>query len=198
METRDIRMSDLQRNTGQVEGLPENPRWWTDNDVELLARSIQETPLLLQARVLLVYPQGESYVIIGGNLRYEALSMLGEQTAPCKIIPAGTDIETVRQIALKDNSTFGKWDTDELANSWDDVPFGLWGVRGFDDMDPSEMPDYSGSNREVNVSEFKETMKMKFSLDADQLSFVKERLDKVDNNRAKALLTILHYEGREN
>lgn len=195
METREIRMSDLRKNEGQVAGLPPNPRWWTDNDVELLARSIQETPELLQARTLVVFPHDNTYVIIGGNLRYDALSMLGEQTAPCTIIPEGTDVGTLVQIALKDNGTFGKWDSDELANSWDDVPFASWGIRGFDDFTPSEMPDYSGANKEVNVSEFDETMKMKLAFSEDELAFVKEQLDKVDSNRAKALLTILHYEG---
>ena len=66
----------LQPNTGQVPGLPGNPRQWTDGDVKRIARSLRETPELFVARPIIVLPYStpgaeDCYVILGGNLRSE-------------------------------------------------------------------------------------------------------------------------------
>lgn len=50
MEVVKIPLSQLHPNTGQIDGLPENPRTWTDADVEKLAKSLIETPELFEAR----------------------------------------------------------------------------------------------------------------------------------------------------
>ena len=45
-----IDIEKLRSNSGQIEGLPANPRKWDANDVKRLAKSIEETPELLEAR----------------------------------------------------------------------------------------------------------------------------------------------------
>ena len=72
MEIVKIKTSLLEANTGQVEGLPKNPRQWTRSDLERLARSLKETPELFEARPCLVYPHEEKYIILGGNMRFAA------------------------------------------------------------------------------------------------------------------------------
>ena len=62
-----INLKKLVFNTGQIEGVPRNPREWTKEDVSRLAASIVETPELFEARPLLVVPRGERYVVIGGS-----------------------------------------------------------------------------------------------------------------------------------
>lgn len=40
------------------------------------------------------------------------------------------DQATIRRLAIKDNGSFGSWDTDILANDWDFEPFEMeeWGI----------------------------------------------------------------------
>lgn len=121
-------LSRLKQNTGQIDGLPSNPRQWTQTDIDRIARSLRETPELFDARPIIVYPCGENYVILGGNLRYAGCVQNGDTDAPCFVVSAGTPQEKLREIVIKDNGSFGAWDFDELANSWDDLPLADWGV----------------------------------------------------------------------
>ena len=128
METTRIKVKDLELNKGQIQGLPTNPRQWTKNDVQRLAKSITETPELLEARPLIAMPHGGKYVVLGGNLRLEALKSLKWDSAPVYLLPEGTSLEKQKEIVIKDNGSFGQWDMDALANEWDDLPLDDWGV----------------------------------------------------------------------
>ena len=127
METTRIKLKDLELNTGQVDGLPRNPRQWSKGDVQRLAKSITETPELLEARPLIAMPHGGKYVVLGGNLRLEALRSLKWAEAPVYLLPGDTPLEKQREIVIKDNGSFGQWDYDALANEWDE-PIEEWGV----------------------------------------------------------------------
>ena len=132
MEFQRIRLTDLEQNKGQVEGLPSNPREWTRTDLDHLITSIKETPELLEARGLIVYPHEGKYIILGGNMRFSALREMNEVDAPCYVMPEDTPIEKLREIIIKDNGAFGSWDYDMLANEWDDLPLVDWGVPAWD------------------------------------------------------------------
>ena len=132
MEIKRIRLTDLELNKGQVEGLPSNPREWTRTDLDHLITSIKETPELLEARGLIVWPYGGKYIILGGNMRFSALREMNEVDAPCYVMPEDTPMEKLREIVIKDNGAFGSWDYDMLANEWDDLPLPEWGVPSWD------------------------------------------------------------------
>lgn len=129
METTNIKITDLQVNSGQVAGLPTNPRQIRDARFDLLKKSIQDAPEMLQLRELLVYPHGGKFVIIGGNMRYRACKELGYKELPCKVLDAETPIEKLRQYAIKDNENFGEYDWDVVANEWDTAELEDWGVE---------------------------------------------------------------------
>ena len=128
MRVQEIELRLLRRNDGQIEGLPKNPRFIRDEKFELLKKSIQENPEMLGLRELLVYPIGERYVIIGGNMRYEACKALGYQSVPCKVLDADTPVETLKAYIIKDNAGFGEWDWDAIANEWDTDEVADWGL----------------------------------------------------------------------
>lgn len=128
MESTRIKLSELEPNAGQVEGLPVNPRQWTKGDVSKLAKSLKETPELFEARPIIVYPHGGKYVILGGNMRYEACRENKDEDAPCVIVAEDTPVQKLKEIVIKDNGTFGAWDYDALANEWDDLPLVDMGV----------------------------------------------------------------------
>lgn len=126
LETIDI--EKLRSNSGQIEGLPANPRKWDADDVKRLAKSIEETPELLEARPPIVVPQNGSYVVLGGNMRLEACRYLDYEEMPCVVMDEGTPIETLKQIVVKDNGSFGEWDTEALLAEWKDLPLEDWGA----------------------------------------------------------------------
>lgn len=115
-------------NTGQIDGLPANPRQWTKAQLDNLKASIEETPELLEARGCIVdYHEGK-YVCLGGNMRYAACKALGMSELPCYVVPEGTTILKKKQIVAKDNVSMGDWDFDALANEWSDMDLEGWGV----------------------------------------------------------------------
>lgn len=132
METRRIKLTDLVLNEGQVTGLPTNPRQWTRAELENLKKSLQETPELLEARGILVYPWEGKYLVLGGNMRLSALKALKAKDAPCIVFPEDTPIDKLKEVVIKDNGSFGQWDFDSLANEWGDLPLTDWGVPVFD------------------------------------------------------------------
>ena len=61
---RKIKLSELRPNTGQIEGLPANPRQINDVKFEKLKKSLQNDPEMLDLRELLVFRYDGTYVII--------------------------------------------------------------------------------------------------------------------------------------
>lgn len=131
MEIVRLKLTDLEQNSGQIAGLPINPRQWKKGDVERLAKSLKETPELFEARPIIVIPNGEGnkYVILGGNMRFEASKLNKAKDVPAVILPADMPVEKLKEIVIKDNGSFGEWDVDMLANMWDDLPLPDWGVN---------------------------------------------------------------------
>jgi len=136
IETKDIPLIQLERNIGQIAGLPVNPRTITKTKFKQLRNSIENGEKMLQFRELLVFAIGEEtdlckqrYVVIGGNMRLEALKSLKKKTAPCKIIPPDTTIDELKKIALLDNGSYGDWNYDQLANEWDNLDLDSFGVK---------------------------------------------------------------------
>lgn len=145
-------VSKLVANDGRIAGLPSNPRQWNKQEFELLKNSIEETPQLLEARGLIVYPVGDVFVVLGGNMRLAAIKELGHTTAPCIVIPEGTDTDTLKAIVIKDNGSFGQWDYDLLANEWDTETLKEWGVPVFD----TEGEDEESTEASVSEDDFDE------------------------------------------
>ena len=147
MQTTRIPLADLQPNTGQIPGLPMNPRQWTKSDVERIARSLKETPELFEARPIIAVPFEGKYVILGGNLRYEGARHNKDADAPVCVLSEDTPAEKMKEIVVKDNGTFGAWDFDALANEWGDLDLIGWGVPAWDanedTKEPTPKPDLS-------------------------------------------------------
>ena len=147
-----IPLSKIEPNRGQIVGLPKNPRLIRDEKFEKLKKSISEDIEMTALREILVIEHDGKYVIIGGNMRFRAMQDLGIKEAPCKVIPAGTDVEKLRAYTIKDNAGFGDWDWDDLANEWSDDPLSDWGV----DVWEAEQEKQSEGTTEVEEDEFDE------------------------------------------
>ena len=155
METKRIKLTDLVLNEGQVAGLPTNPRQWTKKELDKLKKSLQETPELLEARGILVYPLEGKYLVLGGNMRLSALMALKAKDAPCIVFPEDTPIDKLKEVVIKDNGSFGEWDFDSLANEWGDLPLTDWGVPAWE-MDEAKDVVVNGDCEEQEQEEKEE------------------------------------------
>lgn len=138
-----LKTSQLELNTGQIPGVPKNPRFIRDNRFAALKKSIEDAPEMLTLRELIVYPLGKKYIVICGNMRLRACREIGYKELPCKMLQEETPPEKLREYAIKDNNGFGEDDWDLLANEWDADELKDWGI---------ELPtEWGGTTNEENI-----------------------------------------------
>ena len=142
-----LSLKDIDLNEGQIEGLPANPRNWTKEELKSLALSLTETPELFEMRCPIVVPHNGRYVVLGGNLRIAAARENKEKEVTCFVFHS-TSIEKMKEIVIKDNGSWGKWDYDALANEWSDLPLSDWGIPVWE-----ESPQETASGEEKQASE---------------------------------------------
>lgn len=123
-----IPVSRIELNVGQLEGVPANPRTWTYMEMVNLCNSIRETPELFEARGCLVVPHGDKYVVLGGNMRLVAAQIIGMESVPAIVMDEPLTSQQMREIVVKDNSSFGLWDWEKLAQDWKNEAKAEWGV----------------------------------------------------------------------
>lgn len=128
-------IGQLQNNTGQLKGVPTNPRYIKDKEYQTLKNSIEKSPELLDYKPLMVYRlTDDSYVTICGNMRLNACNDLlseGKEfgSLPCLVLYEDTPIAKIKEYAIKDNVQAGNFDWDCLANDdWDVSELQEWGV----------------------------------------------------------------------
>ncbi len=164
-----IKITKLENNTGQIDGLPKNPRYIRKDRFAALVKSITDAPEMLDLRELIVYPRGRGkYVVIGGNMRLKACRELGYEEMPCKVLPVDTPVAKLREYARKDNIAFGDEDWDLTANEWDVEELEDWGLElptdwYKDEDDPEEDVDVDededlDDGEEVDKTEFYRSM----------------------------------------
>ena len=173
----EIKISKLELNKGQVEGLPKNPRFIRDERYKALVKSIEDAPEMLKLRELLVVEHGNKFVVIGGNMRLRACKELGMETVPCKVLPADTPVAKLREYAIKDNNGFGEDDWDVLANEWDAEELQEWGMElPMDWVSPDEFGD------EISLPDGEQKFKtMTFTLAPEQADAIESALKIVDD-----------------
>lgn len=196
-EIKQIPLSKLALNSGQIEGLPANPRQWTREDVNRIAASLKETPELFEMRPIIAVPHGKEYVILAGSLRYCGAKENGEKTAPVIALTEDMPVRKMQEIVLKDNGSFGAWDMDALANEWDALPLADWGVPAWHN---SVNPDDYGEDFELPDGD-KKTNQITFYFAPEQKDFIEGMLERAEvkeqecfgntNKNANALFTIV-------
>lgn len=129
MKPNKIKISKIKSN-------PNNPRVIKDYKFKNLLKSIVDFPDMLKLRPIIV---DENNIIIGGNMRHKACLELKHETVWVVQADDLTE-EQKKQFVIKDNSSFGEWDWDILANDWDTKELKDWGI---DVWQPEEEVDYS-------------------------------------------------------
>lgn len=136
-------LAKLSPNTGQIQGVPRNPRLIRDHRFAALCKSLKDHPEMTALREIIAFPHNGRLVIIAGNMRFRAMKHLGTKQAPVKILPTSTPVTLLRAIAYIDNETYGDWDWDIIANECDldelkDFGIELPNIEGAGDTEEGE------------------------------------------------------------
>jgi len=125
-----MKLSKIKKN-------PSNPRLIRDEKFARLKKSLKEFPEMMALRPIVVDADG---VILGGNMRFEALKANGLKDIPDEWVKRADDLtpEQKQEFIIKDNSGFGEWSWDCLGNEWDHLPLSDWGV----DVPDTTVPDF--------------------------------------------------------
>ena len=111
-------------NIKQVLPNPDNPRFIKDYKFKKLVKSIKEFPQMLDLRPIVV---NQDMIVLGGNMRLKACEEAGLTEVPI-IFADNLTPEQEKEFIIKDNSSFGEWDWDLLANEWNVDQLADWGI----------------------------------------------------------------------
>jgi len=129
----------------EVKGNKDNPRIIKDAKFKKLVQSIKDFPEMLKIRPIVV--NGEM-TVLGGNMRLKACQQAGLKEVWILKADNLTE-EQQKEFIIKDNSGFGEWDWDTLANEWDVDKLEDWG------LDVPSIEDFTGvEEQEIEFSEY--------------------------------------------
>ena len=156
----------------QIRPNPDNPRVIKDNKFQKLVKSITELPQMLELRPIVV---NRDMIVLGGNMRLKACEAAGLTEVPV-VFADNLTPEQEREFIIKDNSSFGEWDWDLLANEWDVDQLQEWGmdIGGFD-LSPDEF-DESFELPDGDKSPFQQ---MTFTMADEQQTIIKNAIDDI-------------------
>lgn len=129
----------------QVRPNPDNPRFIKGNKFEKLVKSIKEFPEMLDLRPIVV---NQDMIVLGGNMRLKACEEAGLKEVPI-IFADNLTPEQEKEFIIKDNSSFGEWDWDLLANEWETDQLIDWGMDIPDDWAVDEVLEAEEDNYEA-------------------------------------------------
>lgn len=167
IEIKTVKFSEIKLN-------PDNPRTISKKDMALLVKSLKDFPEMLELREIVV---DETMTVLGGNMRTLALRKIGAKEVTAKIVSGLTEAQK-REFVIKDNSNYGTYDLDILANSWGDLPLVDWGV---------DLPeDWLKEVEEIDAPELKDGdrapfIQMTFTLHDEQAEELNAAIKKAKN-----------------
>ena len=169
-----VSASRLKNNTGQVPGLPKNPRLIKDEKFDKLKKSIQDDPEMLELREVIAYEFNGELVVIAGNMRLKACTELGIKQIPTKILPPTTPIEKLKAYTIKDNVPFGENDWEAIQADWPEAE--EWGldIPGF-----ALSPDGLGEDFTLPDGDKAPFQQMTFTLADEQATVIKNAIDDI-------------------
>ena len=153
MKIEKIKIEDIKPN-------PTNPRTIKDDKYKKLVKSIKSFPQMLDIRPIVI---DDDMIVLGGNMRLKACKEAGLKEVPIIKASELTE-EQKKEFILKDNQSYGEWDT-KLLSDWGkdlllDSGFEEWDmidIFGVNEMTDGFKKAIEGSNfnpLEVNVDDF--------------------------------------------
>ena len=137
---------------------PKNPRLIRNEKYLEQKKSIEETPEMMDLRPVII---DEDDIILGGHQRWRACKELGWKDVPVMQYTREKHLKSesftkfnktyelvCAEIVIKDNTHYGEFDYDILANEWDYLPLTEYGVAVWETDSEPEYNDLIGELRE--------------------------------------------------
>jgi ParB-like chromosome segregation protein Spo0J len=138
----------------QVRSNPDNPRFIKGDKFEKLVKSIREFPQMLELRPIVV---NKDMIVLGGNMRLKACEEAGIEQVPIIFADNLTE-EQQKEFIIKDNSSFGEWDWDLLANEWNTDQLADWGL---------DIPNFDIDNEVEDEKDLSDQLEQSFKIEID-------------------------------
>ena len=138
----------------QIRPNPDNPRFIKEGKFEKLVKSIKEFPEMLELRPIVV---NQDMVVLGGNMRLKACEEAGIEQVPIIFADNLTE-EQQKEFIIKDNSSFGEWDWDLLANEWDVELLDDWGL---------DIPNFDIDDEVIDERDLSDQLEQSFKIEID-------------------------------
>ena len=103
---------------------PDNPRVIKDEKFFSLVKSIEGFPEMLEKRPVVV---NEDLLVLGGNMRLRAAQDAGMSEIWIDVAEGWSESKQ-KEFVIKDNTSFGEWDFNMLANEWEPEDLNDWGL----------------------------------------------------------------------
>lgn len=103
---------------------PNNPRTISRAKMDKLKTSITEFTEMLYLRPIII---NKDKVVLGGNMRLQALKELNYEEAPFFMVEDLTP-QQEEEFIIKDNIGYGEWEWDVLKQEWDTIQLEHWGL----------------------------------------------------------------------
>ena len=162
----------------------ENPRQIKDEKFRQLMGSLHNFPQMMELRPIVV---DENNMVLGGKMRYRALVEMGVVEVPDSWIKRTSELtaDQKREFIIKDNATFGAWDWDILADTWEAEQLEAWGL---------DIPDLTGKKKvEFNASTTPDfTINLVYNSE-ENYNLVKNKLAKIAATPEEAIWKLLTH-----
>jgi hypothetical protein len=159
MDIRDLQINDS------------NPRYTNPEKFEKLKNSIIKFPKMMEIRPIII---DENNVVLGGNMRLQALSELGMKDIDDKWVVKRTDLteEQKKEFIIKDNVGYGDWDWEDLGCNWDSDKLKEWGLDLI-------TPEGFGTDFELPSGDKEPFQQMTFTLADKQAEYIKDMIAEI-------------------
>lgn len=118
VEVKELPISELVENVGQIPDVPRNPRKITKERAKALIESHKQSPEMERLHELIVFPYKGKYVVISGNHRLRARRELKWEKCWCKILGAATSKKKLREYVMKENMQYAQNDDEIIKEAW--------------------------------------------------------------------------------
>jgi hypothetical protein len=182
MKIEKVKISEVKNN-------PNNPRVIKNDDFKKLVKSIKEAPWMLELRSIIV---NDDNVVLGGNQRLRACKEAGLKEIYIIRASSLTE-EQQREFTIKDNSSYGEWDWDMLANKFETDELSDWGLRlpkiyFDDDEDPVIDKDSFAKTMDTYINAKVKQITLFFNSDdyekaIDNLEIIRQKENLTDNTQ---------------
>ena len=117
---------------------PKNPRKIEKHKITKLAESIKDFPKMMELRPIVV---DKKKVILGGNMRFQALQIAGYEEIPDAWVRVADKLTAAekKRFVIEDNLSFGEWDWSVISEEYNLKELEIYGLEGLE----LEEEDYS-------------------------------------------------------